>query len=188
MEELKRHGFEIKNLKKWPAGSYRIVLKTKDKKGNEIAQESIINLQDKKAKVASDHQLFQYHIINKDFTEDGFVEVSLLTAAKELFVYLEAFIEDKSIFQEYVHLKKEVETIKIPAKNHEGKVLTLRFSSIKYNSSFTTTKRLTLETKKPKPKIILNTFRDKIEPGSREKWTLKIISKNTNLIILIERF
>jgi len=169
---------EIKNLKKWPAGSYRIVLKTKDKKGNEIAQESIINLQDKKAKVASDHQLFQYHIINKDFTEDGFVEVSLLTAAKELFVYLEAFIEDKSIFQEYVHLKKEVETIKIPAKNHEGKVLTLRFSSIKYNSSFTTTKRLTLETKKPKPKIILNTFRDKIEPGSREKWTLKIISKN----------
>lgn len=171
---------ELKNIQKWPTGSYRIILKTKDKKGNKIVQEKIIDLKDRQTKKASDNQLFEYIIANKDFTEDGFIEISLLTAAKSLFVNLEAYVEGKAIFQQYVDLKKGAKNIKIPVKDYVGKEVSLRFSSIKYNSTFTSTERIQLKDKKSEPEIILSTFRDKIEPGNKEKWSLKIIQKNNN--------
>ena len=170
---------ELKNIKKWPTGSYRIILKTKDKKGNKIVQEKIIDLKDRQAKKASDNQLFEYIIANKDFTEDGFIEISLLTAAKDLYVKLEAYVEGKAIFQQYIDLKKGAKNIEIPIKDYVGKEVSLRFSSIKYNSTFTSTERFQLKDKKIEPEIILSTFRDKIEPGNKEKWSLKIKPKNS---------
>ena len=169
---------KLKNIKRWPAGSYRIILKTKDKKGNKIVQEKIIELKDRQAKKASDNQLFEYIIANKDFTEDGFIEISLLTAAKDLYVKLEAYVEGKAIFQQYVDLKKGAKNIEIPIKDYVGKVVSLRFSSIKYNSTFTSTERILLKDKKAEPEITLSSFRDKIEPGNKEKWSLKIKPKN----------
>ncbi|SFC55228.1 CarboxypepD_reg-like domain-containing protein [Zunongwangia mangrovi] len=169
---------KLKNIKKWPPGSYRIILKTKDKKGNKIVQEKIIDLKDRQTNKASDNQLFEYIIANKDFTKDGFIEISLLTAAKDLYVNLEAYIEGKAVFQQYVDLKKGAKNIEIPIKDYVGKEVSLRFSSIKYNSTFTSTERIKLKDKKPQPEIILSTFRDKIEPGSKEQWSLKIKPKN----------
>ena len=164
-------------LQDFKTGDYRMVFKTKDEFGNEI--ETLKNfkiLQSNDEKVAV-NQIFTINQINANPEKDGFVEVELHSNVPELYVFANAFFDGKTFFEKSIVLKNKTR-IKISFKKEYRQNVQLTFETVFENQNYLQTKEIILKQEKDNMNIEIESFRSKIEPGSKENWSFKIKENN----------
>ncbi len=165
-------------ISNYKSGNYKIVFSAKDSFNNPIETTSNFSIKQSKDKF-NPSKLFTIEQLNSDPKKDGYVLVKLSSVISELFIMANGNYESKVYFENIIHLQNHETTIKIPLKNEFEKQLKLGFESVFENESFTQEIDIILKTLEPKLEWTVESFRNKIQPGSPEKWSFKLKSLHT---------
>jgi TonB-dependent SusC/RagA subfamily outer membrane receptor len=165
-------------ISNYKSGHYRIVFSAKDNFNNEIESSKefkIIQSNDK----YDPSKLITVKQINPDPKKDGFVLVKITSPISELYINTTGNYESKLYFETINHLQNNESAFKIPIKAEFEEKLKIGFQTIFENQTFND--EIEIPLKKEEKKLVLNvkSFRNKIEPGSKENWSFQLESTNT---------
>jgi len=171
------------NTLNWKSGNYVIIAKGKDAFDIEIEQEKRFSATNSEDTYLADNKLFDFEILNAETAKkDGFITVKLLTADQNLHVHTEAYFSNDIIYKESILLNRN-KTLRIPLTflnkgiiNPNSSVL-LQFSLVRFNQHITKTTTVSLAETKELLTIETKTFRDKLQPGAKEKWSFTVKNK-----------
>jgi len=171
------------NTLDWKSGNHVIVVKGKDVFDIEIEQDKRFLITSSSDTYLADNKLFDFEILNTETAKkDGFITIKLLTADQNLHILTEAYFSNDIIYKESVLLNGN-KTLRIPLSfinkdliNPSSSVL-LQFSLVRFNQHHTKTATVSLVEPKEQLTIETKTFRDKLQPGSKEKWSFTIKNK-----------
>ena len=164
-------------ISNYKSGNYKVVFSAKDSFNNPIESVSSFEIKQSKDKF-NPGRLFTAEQINTDPKKDGFVEVKLSSVIPDLYVTTNGNYQNQVYFENIYHLQNNEITIKIPLEKEFEKSIRLGFQSIFENEIFDDEIDVTLKTEESKLELIVESFRNKIEPGSNEKWSFKLKSIN----------
>ncbi len=164
-------------ISNYKSGNYKIVFSAKDTFNNPIESISEFEIKQSKDKF-NPSKLFTAEQINSDPKKDGFIEVKLSSVIPELYITTSANYNTQTYFESISHLQNNEVTIKIPLKTGFEKSVRLGFQSVFDNEIFESEIDIKLKTEEAKLELIVESFRNKIEPGSTEKWSFKLKSLN----------
>jgi len=174
----KNKTFVLKNTIKWKTGKYSIELEAKDKYGNIIKDIKDITLYSSQNKKPP-YKTLDWFVNSKNNVEPGDnAKIIIGSSDKNVRVLFETEYRGKIINRKFIYLNNEQKLIKIPIKEKHRGNLNLNFSFIKHNRLFSHTSTIYVPWTNKKLDISFETFRDKLLPGQKEEWRLKIKGKN----------
>lgn len=160
-------------ISNYKSGNYKIVFSTKDSFNNLIETISNFELTQSKDKFDTS-RLFTAQKINSDAKKDGFALIKIKSVIPELYITATGNYENKVFSEEIYHLQNNETIIKIPLKKEFQNAVSISFESIFENEKFNDNIYVILKTEIPQLKFNVETFRNKIQPGSTENWSFKL--------------
>lgn len=162
----------------YKSGNYKVVFTAKDKFGNPIENSNSFEIIQSKDTL-NPSQLITLKQLNNDPKKDGFVLVQLKSVIPELFINTTGNYENKVFFEENTILKNNQATVKIPLNASFKKAVNIGFESVFENQTYAQNLTVVLKTEDPKLLFEIESFRNKIQPGSPENWSFKLNASNT---------
>ncbi|MCP4148490.1 MAG: hypothetical protein GY757_12155, partial [bacterium] len=164
-------------LRKWKTGKYKIEMESKDRYGTPVKEIRYFTLYSTKEKKVPYKQL-DWFAVPKDTVQPGEKAVLLLgTSAKNARVIYEIEYRGKIIKTQYLTLKNEQRKIEIPIdEKHRGNI-GVHLIFIKYNRIYRHSKIINVPWTNKNLDISFETFRNKLKPGEKEEWRIKIKGK-----------
>ena len=157
----------------YKSGNYKIVFSAKDRFENPI--ETISNFKLKQSKDKFDpSSLFSVKQLNTDPKKDCFVLLKLSSVISDLYINTTGNYDSSVFYEETYHLQNNETVIKIPLKKEFQDAVNVSFESIFENERFANNIYVFLKEIHPELKFNVETFRNKIEPGSKENWSFKL--------------
>ncbi len=165
------------------AGWYIVQATAIDKQGNEIKDEKYVQLYSRKAGQFNGNEYLFTTIVNNAVQTGESAKFLVGSSAADAFVIQE--IQHKPAKKQteiqnefsYHALKRNVKTISVlPGRMDEGG-MGVNFIMVKDNRVYTWYQTVQVQKKDEKLNIEVLTYRYKLEPGSNEKWTVKIGGK-----------
>ena len=165
-------------ISNYKSGHYRIVFSAKDHFNNEIKSSKEFKIIQSNDKYNS-AKLITIKQINADPKKDGYVLVKITSPISELYINTTGNYQSKLYFETINHLQNNEVTFKIPIKEEFEEKLKIGFQTVFENQTFND--EIEIPLKKEEKKLVLNvkSFRNKIEPGSKENWSFQLESANT---------
>jgi len=160
-------------ISNYKSGNYKIVFSAKDNFDNLIETSSNFDLKQSNDKFDTS-KLFSVFQINENPKKDGFVTIKLKSVIPELYISGTGTYNGKTFSEETYHLQNNEVTIKIPLKKDFTENIDFNFESIFENERFENNLYVFLKENTPELKFNVETFRSKIEPGSKENWSFKL--------------
>jgi TonB-dependent SusC/RagA subfamily outer membrane receptor len=162
------------------SGNYKVVFSAKDSFENPIETTSNFTIIQSKDKY-SPNKLFTVEQINKDPKKDGFVTIQLRSILDTLHIHTIANYKNSTFYKKNIVLENHQATITIPLQKEFEKSLKIGFESIFENQAFNDQLEIELKFDEPKMDFLVESFRNKIQPGSNENWSFKLNASNTKL-------
>jgi len=174
----KNEDIKINSIKDWELGLYLITATAIDISGESVTTQTTVTIKNPTHKYLADNVLFDIKTNAPTYAIGDVAEITLLSNAQNLFIstWLE---KDKSFSNEKVlHLKSNNTTLKVPvtAKDLGGFILHYSFSFS--NNFYSGSQFITVPYPVSDLQIETSTFRNKIEPNIRERWSFKIKRKD----------
>ncbi|MFH7004445.1 alpha-2-macroglobulin family protein [Flavobacterium bizetiae] len=164
----------------YKSGNYKIVFSAKDTFNNVI--ESVSNFEIKQSKDKfNPGKLFTAEQINTDPKKDGFVVIKLSSVIPDLYINTSGNYGYQTYFENTYHLQNNEITIKVPLKKEFENSVSISFQSIFDNEIFNDQIYIELKSQESKLELLVESFRNKIEPGSNENWSFKLKSINSKI-------
>jgi uncharacterized protein YfaS (alpha-2-macroglobulin family) len=170
--ELKE--FKLSGLQQWKTGRYLAEMQSKDRFGNEIKEIKYFTLFSEKGNQAP-YQLLDWFTVPKGTAEPGETAVILIGSSdKNVRVIYEVEHRDRIVNTQYLTLDNEQKRITIPIhEEHRGNV-GVHFTFIKHNRLLTHSVNIQVPWSNKNLDISFATFRNKLYPGEKEEWRIKI--------------
>jgi TonB-dependent SusC/RagA subfamily outer membrane receptor len=162
----------------YQSGNYKVVFSAKDSFENPIETVSNFAIIQSKDKY-SPNKLFTVEQINKDPKKDGFVFVKIQSTLDTLHIHTIANYKNSSFYEKNIVLENHQATITIPLQKDFEKSLKIGFESVFENQAFNDQLEVVLKFDEPKMEFLVESFRNKIQPGSNENWSFKLNASNT---------
>ncbi|WP_281238803.1 alpha-2-macroglobulin family protein [Flavobacterium praedii] len=162
----------------YQSGNYKVVFSAKDNFENPIETVSNFSIIQSKDKY-SPNKLFTVEQINKDPKKDGFVFVKILSTLDTLHIHTIANYKNNTFYEKNIVLENHQATITIPLQKDFEKSLKIGFESIFENQAFNDQLEVVLKFEEPKMDFLVESLRNKIQPGSNENWSFKLNASNT---------
>ncbi len=165
---------DLKNIKKWTSGKYRIEIETKDKFGQlvkDIVQTTLYSDSDKKL---TDNQLFHIKTDKPNYTIGDKVDLKLFSNTKNLAVTIQVEKNREIIDTRIIYLKANSASISIPVTKKDLGGFSVHYSYAAYNSFQSGTVNIVVPYPETDLKIETLIFRDKLKPGTDETWKFNI--------------
>jgi TonB-dependent SusC/RagA subfamily outer membrane receptor len=159
------------------SGGYKIVFAAKDSFNNPIETTTNFELTQSADKF-NPSKLFTAQQINEDPKKDGFVQIKIKSVIPELYIVTSGYYDNQIFFEETNHLLNNETILKIPLKSEFEKILKIKFESIFENQPFKDALTIVLKNTKPKLEWKIESFRNKIQPGSTENWSFQLKTDN----------
>ncbi|MFD2907320.1 alpha-2-macroglobulin family protein [Flavobacterium ardleyense] len=173
----------LKNAK--PA-SYEIEATAFDSKNNLVEDKKIFKLISKKNAV-SENQLFTYTDISKK--ESAYYEIEVNSIISNLFVTLRYYADQSNLQQEITAQLQDGKNIfRIKKEKNYKSDVNFHFSSFWKNQSHSQTYCIKKEETEINLSVEINSLRTKIEPGSVEKWSFKILNSKLEAEVLASMY
>lgn len=166
-------------ISNYKSGNYKVVFSAKDAFENPIETISNFQLVQSKDKIDSS-KLFVAEQINTDAKKDGFVLVKLTSVIPELHINITGNYQSSLYFENTFHLQNNESIIKIPLKKEFEKSMKIGFESIFENQTFYDQTEVILKEEESKLEFTVESFRNKIQPGSNENWSFQLKTFNTS--------
>jgi len=169
LKELKLTG-----LNQWQTGKYQVEMLCKDRYGNQIKEIKYFTLYSAHGtKVPFPIQ--DWYTVIKGTAEPGERAVLLIGSSdKNVRVVYEVEYRGKIIKTQDINLNNEQKRITIPIHEEHRGNLGVHFTFIKHNRMHTHNCNIRVPWSNKKLNLSFETFRDKLQPGEKEKWRIKI--------------
>ncbi|MCP4146965.1 MAG: hypothetical protein GY757_04360, partial [bacterium] len=173
---------EVKELKltalrKWKSGKYKMEMVSKDRYGTTVKDIHYFTIYSIKEKKVPFKQL-EWLTVPKRTVEPGEKAVILIgTSTRALPVIYEIEYRGKIIAKHYLTLRNEQRKIEIPIEEKHRGNLGVHFAYVKHNRLFRHTETINVPWSNKKLDITFETFRNKLKPGEKEEWRIKIKAK-----------
>jgi hypothetical protein len=170
--ELKE--FKLSGLLQWKTGRYLAEMQSKDRFGNEIKEIKYFTLFSEKGNQAP-YRLLDWFTVPKGTAEPGETAVILIGSSdKNVRVIYEVEHRNKIVNTQYLTLDNEQKRVTIPIhEEHRGNV-GVHFTFVKHNRLLTHSVNIQVPWSNKNLDISFATFRNKLNPGEKEEWRIKI--------------
>lgn len=161
-------------MNSWQAGRYIIEAASIDSFGTDVKDIKYIVLLDKSALKNPTAAIWSISPL-KTYCEPGEVASVLISSATDnLKIIYEIEHKGKIIKRELLTLNEGQKLIEIPIEEKHRGNITIHFNAVKYGRTFTAQQLITVPFSNKELAITFETFRDKLLPGQKEEWLLKI--------------
>ncbi|MCB9233072.1 MAG: hypothetical protein H6581_15550 [Bacteroidia bacterium] len=170
----KDDSLQIPGLKDFAEGMYKAILKTKDKFGKEVSKEYFVQVfQASGKKVAL--PVMSTFVDRKVMAEPGEkASIQVGTAAQKVKVLCEVEWKGTVVKQEWITLNNEkINYEQLIPENYRGN-FSLNFHFVRHGRRESHQRVVTVPWTNKQLKLEFETFRDKLEPGAKEEWKVKI--------------
>jgi len=177
-------GKDTEGRRSWQSGKHIIITEAIGNTKHTITEEKHISVRNEKDTILADNQLFDYQILNANTAkEDGFISIKLMSSCSSLTIFTEAYFNSKALFKENVALNGS-KTFQIPLTQilkkkslHPNASVSIQFSMVKHQDYKSVRTSVDLSTPQESLVIETNTFRNKLQPGGKEKWSFTVKNK-----------
>ncbi len=162
------------DMKNWPSGRYRIALKTISDygKGYSVQQDfELFGRADREIPSKADFWVMEEKSVAKLGDTASFW---VGTQAEKVYLWMEWESRNKIIHQEWLQIKKGVQRVQIPISDaHQGGIV-VRLGGCKDATIFYQAINIAVPWTRKELKISYGTFRDHLQPGVPEEWTVTV--------------
>lgn len=162
----------------YQSGNYKVVFSAKDSFENPVETVSNFSIIQNKDKY-SPNKLYTVEQINKDPKKDGFVTVHIRSTLDTLHIHTIANYKNSTFYEKNIDLENHQATITIPLQKEFENSVKIGFESIFENQAFNDQLEVFLKFDEPKMEFLVESFRNKTQPGSTENWSFKLNAANT---------
>jgi uncharacterized protein YfaS (alpha-2-macroglobulin family) len=181
--DFKSDSVKITNLKTWKPGVYVMEAHTKDAYGEDVKEIQYFTVYSNNTTELATNSIDWFNWVGSSVSEPG-EKAAFLIGSKEKNVTVLYEIEHKGVIvkKEYITINNEQKKIEIPIEEkHRGNV-SFHCVFIKDNRSYTHSGVVTVPYTNKQLDIQFETFRNKLLPGEKEEWKLKIKDKKGDKI------
>jgi len=170
----KSDSVDFANMKSWKPGRYIVEVNSIDAFGEKVSDVHYIRLIDKQSKTNPTSDIWSF-VPLKTYCEPGEnAEFLIYSAAKNLNVLYEIEHKGKIISKKLIILNKSQENISIPIlEKYRGNII-VHFSTIKFGRSHISKQAIHVPYSNKDLTLEFATFRNKLLPGSKEEWKIKV--------------
>jgi uncharacterized protein YfaS (alpha-2-macroglobulin family) len=169
---------KLSTTKSWSQGKYVIELSAKDKYNQDVNYKRDFTLFSSSEKVPPLNSIGWFTSL-KDKAEPGEKAQFLIgTADKNVKVLYEIEEKNQIVSKQWMLLNNEQRLIEIPVEEKHRGNFAVHFTFVKHGRDFHFDKTVIVPWTNKELDIHLETFRDKLQPGAKEEWRLKIKGKS----------
>jgi len=165
-------------ISNYQSGKYKIVFSANDVFGNPIESAKdfqIIQSNDK----FNPSQLLTIKQVNTNALKDGFALIKITSAIPELYLSITGNYKRKLFFDENHLLQNGELLVQIPIKKEFENSIIVGVQCLFDNKNFNSQIDINLPKEESNLEFLVQSFRNKIEPGSKENWSFQMKAKNT---------
>ncbi len=166
-------------MKTFKAGHYKMEFTALDSLQNLATATANFDLIQNEQDVIK-QQLFTAKIANENPKRDGFASLKIQTALPNIYVMATASYKGKIILEQNIFLDKNEVLLKIPVTKEQKGSVEIALQAVFENQIFDQNITAILPEIEPKLDIEVSSFRNKIEPGSKETWRFKIKAQHAS--------
>ena len=176
-KDKKSLALNIANIGQWKQGYYVLEMKSKDKDGNEVKAVKYFAVYDPGAKTTPGNQVFFFKT-QKGTVEPGEkAQIVLGTAARDVQVLYEIEHDGKIVEKRWMKLNRNQRMVEILAEEAYRGNFGVHFTFVKDNRWYHQDKTIQVPRTNKALDISFETFRNKLKPGEKEEWRIKIKGK-----------
>lgn len=159
----------------WKAGWYKIVATAKDKYGEDVKAEKYIQLTDDRQQTTVDAEPVSINVIKGDAAPGEQIKYSVTTGFDNIWAIGTISKINSKPQTNYQTISKgqSVSSVQLVSEQDRGG-MAVNYVFVKHNRVHNTTENFSIPWTNKELKITYETFRDKVLPGSNEKFTVKI--------------
>ncbi|HTL82077.1 MAG TPA: alpha-2-macroglobulin family protein [Bacteroidia bacterium] len=162
------------NKSNWEPGSYVVEAHTRDKYGNDVKDVKYFTLYDIKQKTPATKEVFSFQALNTQCQPGEKAKFLFGTAAENIDVLYEIEQDQQILSKEWIVLNNEQRYIEIPIEEKYRGNIAVHFAFVYHNHAYTQDQTIYVPWESKDLDISFETFRDKLQPGSKEEWKLKV--------------
>lgn len=160
--------------KNWESGSYVIELNTKDKFGQPAKDLRYFTIYAEKDKTPYSKTPFEYNAIQTTVEPGETAQVLVSTSLKDVSMIYEIEHKNKIVKREVIKMSNEMKLLEIPIEEKHRGNLAVHFSFVSNNRSYTMDQSIYVPYSSTNIEMEFETFRDKLDPGKKEEWKIKL--------------
>lgn len=164
----------IDSFSGWPSGYYLAEFVTKPEDADTLRSSAIFLLQDAHPVKVADNQLFEISLNQQTYKAGDKALLTFGTAAEELGLQLFIERQNGSVSHYSYQLHNEIKTLKIPIGQDDEGGISVFYYYAGYNDFKSEKLEIPVRYSRPSLTLEVGTFRDKLQPGTTEKWTFKV--------------
>ena len=173
----------LKNLAKWKPGKYVLEIKSIDKFGQEAKEIKYFTVYSESAKQPVPVPTYSWILPLKQSAEPGETVGLLVGASEEVKVLYEVELDKTIIIREWISLRDSQKLIEIPIKEEYRGNITAHFALVKDNQIIVNSHHINVPYTNKELKLSFETFRNKLQPGEKEEWRIKIQGKKSEKVV-----
>ena len=170
--------FLAENLYRLPSGCYQLKAEVKDDKGRAANSWCSFYLFSKEDRKMPFEQTFWIHQTGNQFDEKEPLTIYIGSNEQDVNLYLNILTKDRHVASKRICFSDSLLAIKLPYKEVYGDGIRFLIAFVKHGKLYDRSLHIT----KPLPHKHLNmkweVFRDKLQSGGQEEWTLKVSHKD----------
>ncbi len=155
-----------------PPGAYEIVVTTLSGEASELQHR--FELFNENATELAIPSVFEFKSIKMSAEPGEEANFLIGTSLKNVRLLYETHLDGKQISQKWITLNNEQQKITIPIKESFRGGLRISFIGVHNNRTIQHNQSISVPYTNKKLNVTLGTYRDKVQPGSKEKWTMTI--------------
>ncbi|WNW02956.1 MG2 domain-containing protein [Tenacibaculum sp. HL-MS23] len=172
----------FKNIKSWTSGKYIAVLTTQDKFKQQVTDKVNFTVTSAREKKIADNNLFFISTDKTNYSVNDMVCLELASASKDITVIVQVEKNHKIVNTQLVHLNNNVKSIEIPVNKEDIGGFAIKYYFVNYNSFGSGVITISAPKKEELITIETTTFRNKLKPGTSEKWSFIIKNDQKNKV------
>jgi len=168
--------------KAWNIGFYAMELHTTDSTGQSVEDKLVFEVVDSRGKGVPDNSLLVFQSDKDSYKPGDVAKIKIGSAAKDVFITIEIEKNNKVVKTFIEQVSGETKEITVPVTDLVEQGFSVHCSAAIFNSFIQRNKTLMVESDRKNLSIETETFKDKLQPGSREMWSFTITGQDEQKI------
>lgn len=163
----------IEEIKNWDSGKYLIELKAKDKDGQEVMYKQLFTLFSPNDSKIPEPALDYAHTI-KYTGQPGENAQFIIGSSEDIKVFYEVLHKNERVQKEWISINNEQKIVEVPIEEKHRGGFTVQYHFVHQNRYFNHSIPIRVPWTNKELKVEFETYRDKLEPGAKDTWRLRI--------------
>ena len=170
----------VVDLTSLPSGTYKIGVKLAEEKSTYFTTTSVTLYKPTDKKAPVDDCPLWIPSTGRKVDAKNVAHITIGTSAPTSHIYYIASSRNKVRTEGWVTYAPGIHDFQVQIPNEPEEYITVEFFSVYQGKTYNQTVRMTSEANQEQMKVKVVSFRDKLVPGTQEKWTFQLVDKKGN--------